>query len=87
MYFAKDGTKVYGFYGWTEFENLTGPARNATCSKNLKEAIRRRFPRAEIANTKAAIGNGWINEKRYLNKPFEAGNRWCKGAHFEMPLM
>jgi hypothetical protein len=87
MYFARDGETVYGFYGWREFENFTGRPRNATNAKYLVEAIRRKFPRAEIANTKAALSKSWINEKRRVRQPFVAGNIWHEDALNEMPLL
>jgi len=86
MYFAKDGQTVYGFYGWREFELFSGRARN-TNAKFLVEAIRRKFPRAEIANTFAAKNKKWINSKRRLNPPFVAGNKWYEEAPNAMPFL
>ena len=87
MYFARDGQTVYGFYGWQEFENFTGRPRRLIQAKFLVEAIRRKFPKAEIANTFAAQNKKWINSKRRLNPPYLPGNKWYEEPPHEMPLL
>ena len=70
MYFARKGKTIFGFFGANEF--LTGRANDDV----LRQAIRRKLPRAEILGVSEAIERQWVSEHLVLNERYAAGNKW-----------
>lgn len=75
MYYVKEDYYVYRFTQFADVENFTGKDR-ALHPRELGAAVRRLFPKAELAGHQGARLKGWITSDGELRGGYLYGNKW-----------